>query len=239
MSQFYYAGHDRQAVGPVSMDELRDLREADKISDNTPVIEEGGVSWRKFGEYRPPAAAGSTAYTPPSPPSSVDFPHDPVDAAAAQASAKAKATALLVRDSVVRTLQAAATPGEKVALFGAVVGVFAFFLPWADAFGESITGFGAAKQASTALFLLPISMVGVCFVSYLNLKASRRDRVLRARWFTVIGAFWCGIALLATLAGRSLFGVASSGLYVTLAASAAVTLGGILQIAEQVAALRE
>lgn len=238
MANFYYADHDRRTIGPISIDDLRQLKTKGTISDSTLIIEEGGASWRKFGEYSPPQASTSgSGYSPPPVPRPADAAHDRIAAGVANASAKADAGATLVKDSAVATFQAARTYGEKGVLFGAIGAIFAFFLPWAGAFGGSISGFGVAQQASALLFLLPVSMAFTCFLSYLNIKARRRDRILRARWFTVIGTFWCAIAVLATVAGRSFFGVAAIGLYVTLLATAAVAAGGVLQIGEQVSSL--
>jgi GYF domain 2 len=43
--RYYYAGPDRQPVGPVEIEDLRHLRRAESIQDGTWVLEEGATSW--------------------------------------------------------------------------------------------------------------------------------------------------------------------------------------------------
>lgn len=238
MAQYYYADEAQNSVGPMSMDELRLLRASGVVSDSTPVFQEGATTWRRYGEYAPPTGERFSSYAPPPPPpggrAHEDLIREQIAARATRAAAVAGSTASLIQTSVLQTLRSAGTPGEKAVVFASLTGLVAFFLPWAGASGSSISGFGLARQASGLLWLLPVSLGGTFFLSYLNIKSTPGHRILRARWFLLIGAFWAAISLLATVAGQSLFGVASVGLYLTLLSTAALAAGGFMQIGENV-----
>ncbi len=189
-------------------------------------------------DLTPPSESG------PPPPAEPTWPtatiaHERVVAGVDRLSDAAAGTGALLTASVRATFHAAASPGEKLSLFGSTVGLLAFLLPWADEFGGSISGFGLAERASGLLFFLPISLLLACLLCYLNIKASLRDRVLRARWLTLIGAFWAGVTLLLLSASRLLFGVAAFGLYLSALSVAALALGGCLQTREHVTALAD
>lgn len=155
-----------------------------------------------------------------------------VASAAARTSAAAEATASVIQHSVLQTFRAAGTGAEKAVVFASTAGVVAFFLPWFGGFGGSASGFAMAQQVSGLLWVLPLSFGTCFFLSYLNIKAAPRQRALRARWFLFLGSFWVAVVLLATVAGRSLFGIAAIGLYLTLVSTAAIAVGGFMQIGE-------
>jgi hypothetical protein len=222
------------------MDELRRLRTEGAISDATLIVEEGGAHWREFGEYRAPEAASSVrTASPPMSPDAVSEAHDRITVEAVHRAHALEVSATLAKDSALATFRSAQTIGEKGVLFGASGAFLAFFLPWVSAFGNSISGLSLANRASAILYLLPLSMVLTCFLSYFNIKADRRDRILRARWFTVIGTFWCGVSVIGIIAGQRFLGVASVGLYATFIATTAVAAGGARQIGEQMSKPRD
>lgn len=62
---YYYTDSSNQPVGPVSLDELAELRRVGRIGDDTPVIEEGAADWQACRDFVSP---GLLPWTPPSPP---------------------------------------------------------------------------------------------------------------------------------------------------------------------------
>jgi|GEM_PF-3616881 len=233
--QYYYIDASRKTVGPVSMDELRTLRQSGGISGSTPVILDGTSSWFTYDHYNEPHAPAPGAYPPPPPltgRSTQDLTKERVVAGATQAAAAAGAVASLARDSLLETFRNVKTDSERAVVFGAGAGLFAFVLPWVGGFGGSLTGFGLARDASSLLWLYPITLGAIISLAHANVRAHARDRILRSRWVIVIGTFWSAITVLAVFAGRGLFGAASVGLYLALLSCVAITAGGIMEIAD-------
>jgi len=250
-TQFYYADGTQTPVGPVSWEELEQLHDTGVVTDGTPLIPVGASAWDTyggisrrngaFGTYRPPPMPGAM---PVGGKTQEDLVREQMAAQAARAAAvagataaAAGATATVVKDSVVVTLKSAKSTGEMAVVFGSVVGLVAFFLPWVGAFGRSASGFTLAREASAFLWLFPLSLCTCFFVSFLNINAPPRQRILRARWLMLTGAFWSSLALTAAFAGNVLGGVATFGLWITLLAVLAVTAGAAMQIAEKLRAL--
>jgi hypothetical protein len=57
MSKYYYAGPDKNPLGPYSAEEMRKLADEGKISDDTFVINEGDQNWVRFADWK--AAQGT------------------------------------------------------------------------------------------------------------------------------------------------------------------------------------
>jgi hypothetical protein len=233
MSSYYYSDAQQHTIGPLSFDAIRSLRAAGVVTASTRVIETGASTWRNYADLMGNAEspAGDT-YTAPPPPSADRVIRERAAAAADRPVAVAGTTAKAIQESFLETYRAASTVAEKTVFIACGVGLVAFFLPWASALGYGISGFGLARQATGLLWLLPVSLVVAFFPCYLNVGATRRQRILRARAFLAIGTFWMAIALFATVGASQAFGVASIGLYVTLVAAAALATGGFVHIGE-------
>jgi len=67
MSKYYYAGPERNPLGPYSAEELRKLADEGKISDDTFVISEGQPNWGRFADWKA-AQETSAGDFPPLPP---------------------------------------------------------------------------------------------------------------------------------------------------------------------------
>lgn len=159
---------------------------------------------------------------------------DAIAARAFQAGRLAGTATSVARGAVVETFRAAVSLGERAVLYGSVLGMVAFLMPWFGASGSdmaSVSGFEMARE-SAFLWFLPGSLAASSLQSFMNIKAKPHRRVLVARWFVLLGSFWTSLALVATLAGRALFGIAALGLYLTLLAVTMVMIGGMLQIRE-------
>jgi hypothetical protein len=240
--RYYYADAARQTVGPVTFEDLRRCCAAGTVTDTTPVIEEGATTWRRYADFSSGTAAGSSAsYAPPPPPSGTSTTEERVREHLAESTTRvanvAGATAQVVGASVAATFRSAVTLGERLVVYGSLTALVAFVLPWMDTLGVSMSGMGLANQVSAGIWLFPLSSLGMFFLSYLNVRAQPRDRILRARWFIACGAFWFAVSLFLTLAGRGFFGVASIGLYLTALSTAALAVGGILQVADNLRSL--
>lgn len=243
MPQYYYADASKSSVGPISLEELRELHSAGVVANDTAVIEAGATKWGRYSDFVRASNEPGLAPPPPPPPTELrsqeDIVRERVAAGATRATAFASTTASVVQRSVLQTFQGAVSVGERAVVFATIVGMVAFPLPWVSAFGSGVSGFSLARDAAGLLWLLPISLLGCFFLSYLNVGSTRRRRLLRARWFLLVGTFWATVALLATVLGRQLFGVAAVGLYLTLLSSAAIAVGGFLQIGDHAASLPE
>jgi hypothetical protein len=239
MTQYYYADNFNVPTGPVTLDELWQLRSAGGVSDDTLVIEEGAAAWRRLGEFGGSAAGSHREPVPSiSQRAREDVIRERIAAGTARAGAFAGATAGVVGASMAQTFRSARTLGEKTVLAASLLGLVAFVMPWFSAFGEAASGLGIARQA-TVLWLLPLSLVVCLFLSYMNVGATRRRRTLRARWFILIGGVWSTASIMGIFVGRQLFGIAAFGLYATFVFVAGLVVGGFLQIRDHAAALPE
>jgi hypothetical protein len=237
MAGLHYSAGGVTPVGPFSLAELRQMRASGTIADDTPVTDDGGTTWTPFLDYVGRVAhAGSEATWPPQSHQSTteDAIREQIASTATRFASVGAATARIVQSSFLQTFRSASTVGEKLVAYSSLTGVIAFLMPWIGAFGRSATGFDLARQASGLLWFLPLSF-SVCFVfAYLNTQAQPEQRILRARWHIVVGTAWAAASLILTIAGRRLFGIASVGLYLTLASSASLAVGGFLQIGENI-----
>lgn len=154
---------------------------------------------------------------------------DEIAAKARRAAARASAGGNVAKAAFLSTIQGARTPGEKAVVFGSLLGFIAFFLPWVTVFGTAAaTGLFIALHLSLWLWLYPLSMLFCFGASWMLLAGNAKKRILTARWFILIGAFWLAPTL-ATITNE-LSGAAGFGLYITAIASAAILVGGLLQI---------
>jgi hypothetical protein len=155
-----------------------------------------------------------------------------VAAKARYAASVAAATGNVTKDAFMATLKGATSVGDKAVVFGALVGVISFFLPWINLFGTfSGTGLRIALDGSAWIWLYPASLI-LCFVMFSFLKkADATKRVLSARWYIVIGTLWFAPSLAAVCNVFS--GVVGVGGYLVAASSGAILLGGLLQVGER------
>jgi hypothetical protein len=152
---------------------------------------------------------------------------DELAAKAREVAARAAVGGNVAKTAFLSTIKGATSVGDKMIVFGSLVGLVAFFLPWATLGPASLSGLGLAKEVNLT-WLFPLSMIA-CFVScWLLLNASATKHILAARWFIVIGTLWFAPALLSVTNVFS--GSAGFGLYVAGGAVAAIMLGGVLQI---------
>ena len=152
------------------------------------------------------------------------------------AASVAAASGNVAKDAFMGTVNGARTTGEKAVVFGALVGVAAFFLPWIALLGTvSASGLTAATNFSTVFWLHPLSMI-ICFLLFaFNKESDVRKRILGARWFIVIGAVWFAPGVAAVCNAFS--GAVGIGGYLATASAGAVLLGGLLQISERLESL--
>lgn len=155
-----------------------------------------------------------------------------VAAKAQYAASVAAASGNVAKDAFMNAVKGATTVGDKAIVFGALVGVVAFFLPWLTLLGTlSGSGLSIALDGSAWFWLYPISMI-FCFVMSSFLKtADAKKRILAARWYIVIGTLWFGPSVAAVCNAFS--GVVGVGGYLVAASAGAILLGGMLQISER------
>jgi hypothetical protein len=148
------------------------------------------------------------------------------------AASVAAASGNVAKDAFMATVRGATTVGDKAVVFGALVGVVSFFLPWITLFGTlSGSGLRIALDGSAWFWLYPLSMI-LCFVMSSFLKsADTKKRILAARWYIVIGTLWFGPGVAAVCNAFS--GVVGVGGYLVTASAGAILLGGVLQISER------
>ncbi len=91
-----------------------------------------------------------------------------------------------------------------------------------------MSGWRLAVHASAWYWLYPASMVVTFIMSWFLLNTDPSKRILAARWFIVIGSVWVGPGIV--LLSNVLSGAAGIGIYLATASSAAILLGGLLQI---------
>jgi hypothetical protein len=152
---------------------------------------------------------------------------------AKQVAAVAAATGNIAKNAFMATLTGATTVGDKAVVFGALAGLLAFFLPWADLLGTvAVSGLRAAIHISDFFWLYPLSMVACFLMSSFNNHADAKKRILAARWYIVIGTLWFGPSVAAVCNTRS-GAVGVGGDLVTISAGM-ILLGGVLQIGERV-----
>ncbi len=163
-----------------------------------------------------------------------DLIKEQVTAKAQYAATVAAASGNVAKDAFMGTVNGARTTGEKAVVFGALVGVVAFFLPWIALLGTvSASGFTAATNFSAVFWLHPLSMI-ICFLLFaFNKESDVKKRILGARWFIVIGAVWFvpGVAAVC----NAFSGAVGIGGYLATASAGAILLGGFLQISERLA----
>jgi hypothetical protein len=152
------------------------------------------------------------------------------------AASVAAASGNVAKDAFMKTVSEAKTIGEKAVVFGALVGIVSFFLPWITLFGTlSGSGLRIALDASAWFWLYPVSMI-LCFVtSSFNKAADVKKRILGARWYIVIGAVWFAPGVAAVCNAFS--GAVGFGGYLATAAAGAILIGGLLQISERLEAM--
>ncbi|MHB1224364.1 MAG: hypothetical protein ACYC2G_10030 [Gemmatimonadaceae bacterium] len=242
MTQLYYADASQTPVGPLSWAKLQELHAIGVVDGNTPVIEEGAAAWATYDGLERRRDTPNTYQPPPVSRNGINE-HDrireqmsaqtaQVGAHAAHAARVAGATANAFTGSVMDTMKRATTPAEKAVVFGCAAGLISFFLPWVSVFGNSVSGFFAAREISHWLWLFPVSLCVCFFLAYLNVSATPAQRVLRSRWLMLIGAFWSTVTLLPTIAGAQLGGTAGFGLWLALASMLGVTIGATMQVGE-------
>jgi hypothetical protein len=159
-----------------------------------------------------------------------------VTAKAQYAASVAAASGNVAKDAFINTIKGATTVGDKAVVFGALVGVVSFFLPWITLFGvAAASGFGAAIGASWVFWLHPLSMIACFVLASFSKEADIRKRILGARWYIVIGAVWFvpGVAAVC----NAFSGAVGFGGYLATASAGAILLGGMLQISERLADL--
>jgi hypothetical protein len=155
-----------------------------------------------------------------------------VTAKAQYAANVAAATGSAAKQKFLSTITEAKSVGEKAVVFGSLVGLVAFFLPWVTILGTvSGSGLRAALDVSAVFWLHPVSMI-VCFLmsSFLS-NADPKKRILAARWYIIIGTLWFGPGVAAVT--NMFSGAVGFGLYLGIAGAGAILLGGMLQISER------
>ena len=113
----------------------------------------------------------------------------------------------------------------------AIAIVVAFFLPWAQLFGFSASGYGVTKLGSYANLLWLIPAAGLLAL-VLNLQASPH----RTTGGVIAGLMpWLALVFAVADVGNNLFHLLSIGAYVTLAASLTLLAKSALPSAEPTA----
>ena len=152
------------------------------------------------------------------------------------ATSVAAASGKVAKNAFMSTLSGAKSPGEKAVVFGALAGLIAFPLPWITLFGlGAASGFSAATEGSSLFWLHPISMAACFLLSSFNNNSESKKRILAARWYIVIGAFFFAPGFAAVCNVFS--GAVGFGGYLATASAGAILLGGLLQISEQLSDL--
>jgi hypothetical protein len=130
------------------------------------------------------------------------------------------------------TIAEAKSVGERAVVFGSLVGMVSFFLPWVPILGtDSGSGLRAPLDVSSVFWLNSLSML-VCFVmSSVLIKTEPKKRILAARWYVIIGTLWFGLGVAAIT--NTMWGALGFGVYLAITASGTVLVGGMLQISEQ------
>ena len=112
---------------------------------------------------------------------------DQVAEKAKYAASVAAASGNVAKDAFMKTVSGAKTIGEKAVVFGALIGIVSFFLPWITLFSARCleAGLRIALDASAWFWLYPVSMI-LCFVtSSFNKAADVKRGILGARWYIV------------------------------------------------------
>lgn len=195
----------------------------------------GGKFCAECGAMAGVPVAAMRDHTPTSPRSQEDI-QNQVAHAARYAAGVAVASGAVAKNAFLASITEAKTIGERAVVFGALVGLVAFFLPWFTLFGTlSSSGLRAALDASWVFWLQPLSMVA-CFLMWsFNQSADSKKRILAARWYIVIGTLWFapGIAAICNVFS----GVVGFGGYLATASAGAILLGGVIQVTERLQVL--
>jgi hypothetical protein len=161
-----------------------------------------------------------------------EFLQEQVAAKAQFAANVAAATGNAAKQKFLATITDAKSAGEKAVVFGSLLGLVSFFLPWVTILGTvSGSGLRAALDASAVFWLHPISMIACFAMSSFLTKAEPKKRILAARWYIIIGTLWFGPGVAAVT--NMLSGAVGFGLYLAICAAGAILLGGMLQISER------
>lgn len=157
---------------------------------------------------------------------------DQVSEKAKYAASVAAASGNVAKDAFMKTVSGAKTIGEKAVVFGALVGIVSFFLPWITVLGTlSGSGLLMAFNVSWVFWLHPLSMIACFVLASFSKEADVKKRILGARWYIVIGAVWFvpGVAAVC----NAFSGAVGFGGYMATASAGAILLGGMLQISER------
>jgi hypothetical protein len=167
------------------------------------------------------------------------LPHTHEELLQEQAAAKAKkaaSTAMAIgsvfKTVFLSTITGSKTTGGKAVVFGSLAGLISFFLPWISLAGT--TGWGCARELS-GFWLYPASMISCFVLSWFLVDATPHKRIRTARWFIVVGTLWTGPGIAALF--NAVSGFAGFGIYAATASVAAILIGGLLQISEQLKCL--